>query len=183
MQELNNIPAIPTQIEINHLSDTHTHKGDEKNARLIERMKLITRNVIKEQQCPINIFTGDITDDADPEQMNNFLNILGNNRLVGSALILPGNHDCVRFGNQVGIVTNYHINAIINFQQKQLFLINTLLRSLRTCGLRATSIVESTDPFTKQGWFFNMRKTIGPHKHTFNTVSYTHLTLPTKRIV
>jgi len=166
MQQSEITTTIPTQIEINHLSDLHLHATKEKNERAINRLSCIADEVISKQCCPINIFTGDMVDDAKPEQMKHLCGALAMGDMLNSTLMVAGNHDIVPFGNQLGIVDDNIIKVIESFRIQQTYLITCTLRTLRAAGLTATVIYEDTDPFTKE-WCFGIRKAIGITKRTY----------------
>jgi hypothetical protein len=157
------------QIEINHLSDIHTHTTSEKNTLIVERLNNIYKYIVLEQENPINIITGDVTDDGTRAQMDQFLHILGTTKLINHTLMTPGNHDYIKYGNQLGIVKVDILEAIERFQNKQKLLAEKLIIDLKLRGFAATLIHKQADQYTKDGFFGrkSIRQGVGLYKTIF----------------
>lgn len=126
--------AKSPRLILNHLSDLHIHvkaKNITTAQRLAELRKVNLADDAKygRGNLMFNVFTGDNIDDGTPEQrkrLNNLLHrsvdLLARTSPYPGAInvLLPGNHDIAKYGNQIGTDTKSVSDAITAFYKLQM---------------------------------------------------------------
>jgi len=158
-------------LNIIHLSDLHTHKDPNKNKLLKDRLQYISNEII--QPYSILVLSGDITDDAEKEQQAQFKKIIKETNLDQRTLIVMGNHDFCKAGNQLDIITTSE-EAVARFQLIQYKLLSNL-----TFNFDIKITIYKLEPFTTKTKFlwWNINKDSKVYKTMFT------VELPTEKVL
>lgn len=146
-----------------HISDVHVDSDDTQNYHIREKLKKLQLYIEDNEKLTtdkyIVLITGDIGNNARIEELNLFISMLREYKLEDRTIIVPGNHDYCRNGNEIGTIT-FDEEAVKRFQTLQVNLLARCAGFISTIDTEAKLVCRSEvcDPFIKSKFLFWNRK-------------------------
>lgn len=146
-----------------HISDVHVDSDDTKNYHIREKLNKLHLYIDDNEKLTtdkyIILITGDIGNSARVEELNLFTSMLREYKLEDRVIIVPGNHDYCRNGNEIGSIT-FDEEAVKRFQALQLNLLAKCSGFISTIDTETKLVCSSKvcDPFIKSKILFWNKK-------------------------
>lgn len=146
-----------------HISDVHVDSDDTQNYHIREKLNRLHLYIDDNEKLTtdkyIVLITGDIGNNARAEELNLFASMLREYKLEDRVILVPGNHDYCREGNEIGSIT-FDEEAVKRFQALQMHLLARCTGFISTIDTEAKLVCRSEvcDPFIKGKFLFWNKK-------------------------
>jgi predicted phosphodiesterase len=147
-----------------HISDPHIDANDNKNKSIRESFSMLEKFIEEKERTTDNrciiLITGDIGNNAKAEELNLFSKILEEHHIADRVIMVPGNHDSCRVGNEVGIIT-FDEESVRHYQTLQATLLNRCRQFIITAidnEAKIDMISKPCEPFINGKFLFWNKK-------------------------